>query len=485
MTSPAQNPMSPGPSVSTSQTYYNPYAQPTMPRYPLNTPQQAHFPPTAPYAADDPGQQPFHPYSPHPQGPIPQQAMQSQQQDFLPPLHKEPPTIKFNGKTYAILPEIYTKSNIPDPSIAKQFTDLIVIVLKYGIPALEAKLKTKITSLNNLKIIKEVDGEEPGKLKLQYTIKGKKEPQEVAINDSFELSKQEQNDICVLLETQSNCKGCHTDHNTVKKIYERATELLTKTRSYQDNEAKPPYTTALIPLTYNCLPESFKKDHPHEEANAKDATKTEELSEEEASKKPLQTKKTNAKIPLDQSSSPKPQEQLGGLVKLRDNKKINYTLEELKEDNIPLIEDADTSKDFPETRWKDYLLNGILRQSSPTGEKAIERSIKPIIFTSEKAVDILRKMKTKAKENKDFSNALEFSKEEQVFIKRLLLLIKKSKEDAAFDLHKGDAAFLHILLGTFNCYFEALVEYAPANLAENHQLIDIIKIYLEKVPNFQ
>ncbi len=455
--------------------------------------------------------------------------------DSLPPFPKfvthAPPRIKFGTTTYAINPLLYTNPSTPHPGIGKPFADIIVIVLKHGIQALEAKTGTKITSLNAIKIIQDVeqDGEEEGqgKLRIQYRYKEGKEIKtaEVEIDDSFKLSEEEQTAVCKFCEllsakdsTSATCGGCHLDHKTVKKAYVKAMTILGDSSTFTDGEKKTPHTAILEPLTWDSLPQTFKDKLPQ-----KPSDDTEIKQEGDPSK-------TNQSSSNNDPPKQLPNEPLGGLVKLNDSGSITYTDEEVKGNSWqqrPLLVDNDTTEsksnasapsttswkdylliifkrvignshstgsDKPEAsttpssnpRWKDYLLKGIIRFSLPDdkgeGEGKVERSVTPITFEEKEAIDISIKMRgcrQRSLKHPILTDFHEFTPREQVFIKRLLLLLKRQ-------LNKNSSNTVHGLLTTkFALEFGStpIPGFGPGDLEENDRLIAYIKKYLEKVPD--
>lgn len=444
----------------------------------------------------------------HGPNPKTRQSPPQQPQMSLPPSppQADPAYITFKGKTYALIAKRHDDTIPINPSVSSSFATLIGTTLKYGIPALEAQ-GIIVKDLSELKIIQYVkqEGEKEEKVELQYrhkTKNGKIETKTVELTDELILNSKDEKDVCDILPPSDSCKDHkHTKvGDTAKKTYSKAFEILFN-RAMGDVRKPSPYE--LKPLSYDDLPEAFRTKHPKKDATPE---KDDKPTDAKKADKPNKTdpKKEDPTKPavVDKLSK----EGLPEILKTSDRpekESLSQTPEERTLDYIPELNNDELGGDEGkiwknQPRWIHYLLNGYLRKDQPEtddakkGDHQYGRSVVPASFTKEEAVKILTTLRNCRKRSIhgegshvrliDFN---EFPAKEQIFLKRLLVLLKKQQstnKDIGEDFDLG----VELSLIAFKIDPELTKSdsmYSPASLLNKTNGIDTLLSYINTQMN--
>lgn len=219
-----------------------------------------------------------------------QNTAQTEQKSILPLPDPEPPKIEFNGKKYFLNVKQFGNLKIIPSCHAKEVSELIIMTLRYGIPALEAKDGLeKITSLDKVTLTQDADNT----LKLQYIDeKNVKHEIEIINDDPFMLKhksssgkaedKSDFDKIKALLKSNPKYENSESLHESALKTYNVAMEILSTATGLNPGEcwdSKEFYTLTTLESSKSIFDKIRKpktdatsKDTPRDPA--KDATAT-------------------------------------------------------------------------------------------------------------------------------------------------------------------------------------------------------------------
>lgn len=360
----------------------------------------------------------------------------------------EPPVIQFKGTNYILTSKVADCNKLINPAIKSRFTELMVMTLRYGIPALEERYKekgVKVESLDGLKLIQKVhQGEEKpgqGKLKLEYTYtdeKNVKRTVDIDITDELKLIENDQKKICKICTSvlSDTCGGCHTDHDSARKTFITAMKYFNNTKCLALPPTIPYSITTLELISPDNLPESFRSKAKEKKEDKSDAVKDKPASDQKADRETERKATTKEGAPDETVEFPitHGRPHLSVCTNEEQNSPENFRLfPNLEDDDSGALTASDKGK--PSTtiklpcRWVDYLLKGIIRRS-PTKEEIQKagkeqeteepRSVTPVVITEKEALNYLGRLTTCGSELfEKFNN----DNKEKVFIKRLSILL--------------------------------------------------------------